>query len=108
MVFRARGTSGPHHRQKQKAILHASTDTGEPRLGNATAREVLLLTIYRDTSGSVRSSNEQELPGEVIWIDLLNPTDDEKAFVEARAHVRIPSMEALSEIESSSRLIVEG
>ena len=67
-----------------------------------------MLTIYRDTRGSVRSTTEQELSNEVIWIDLLNPTDDEKAFVEARAHVRIPSMEALSEIELSSRLIVEG
>jgi magnesium transporter len=48
-----------------------------------------------------------ELPDEVIWLDLLNPTDDEKAFAESRASVRIPSIEALSEIESSSRLIVE-
>src|SRR5262249_40201943 len=42
-----------------------------------------------------------------IWIDLLNPTDDEKAFVEARTGIRVPSVEALSEIESSSRLIAE-
>jgi magnesium transporter len=65
------------------------------------------LTIYRDSSSSLRSSNLQKLPSEVIWIDLLNQTDDEKAFVESRADVHIPSIEALSEIESSSRLIVE-
>jgi magnesium transporter len=65
-----------------------------------------LLTIYRDTSDSLRSRTLQELPSEVIWIDLLNPTHDEKTFVESRAGVRIPSIEALSEIESSSRLIV--
>jgi magnesium transporter len=66
-----------------------------------------VLTIYRDTSGSVRNSKSPALPGEVIWLDLLNPTDDEKAFAETRAGVRIPAKEALSEIESSSRLIVE-
>ncbi len=66
-----------------------------------------MLTIYRDSSGSLRKSQGRTLPKEVIWIDLLNPTDDEKAFVEARAAVRVPSIEALSEIESSSRLIAE-
>jgi Mg2+ and Co2+ transporter CorA len=39
-------------------------------------------------------------------MDLLNPTDDEKQFVQSRAGVHIPSIEALSEIESSSRLVV--
>jgi magnesium transporter len=67
-----------------------------------------LLTIYRDASGSLRNTPLQKLPEEVIWIDLLNPTDDEKAFVESRAGIRIPSIEALSEIESSSRLIADG
>jgi magnesium transporter len=66
--------------------------------------EVILLTIYRDTSGSLRNS-KGKLPGEVIWIDLLDPNDDEKAFVESRTGLRVPSMEALSEIESTSRLI---
>jgi magnesium transporter len=66
-----------------------------------------VLTIYRDASGSVRTSNVRELPSEVIWIDLLNPTDDEKSYVESRTRMRVPSIEALSEIESSSRLIVE-
>ena len=67
-----------------------------------------MLKIYRDSSGSLQSSHLGKLPDEVIWLDLLNPTDDEKAFAESRAGVRIPSIEALSEIESSSRLIVEG
>jgi magnesium transporter len=67
-----------------------------------------LLTIYRDASGSLRNAPSQKLPEEVIWIDLLNPTDNEKAFVESRAGIRIPSIEALSEIESSSRLIADG
>jgi magnesium transporter len=66
-----------------------------------------LLTIYRDTGGSARGSTAGKLPDEVIWIDLLNPTDEEKEFVENRAGLRVPSFEALSEIESSSRLILD-
>jgi magnesium transporter len=65
-----------------------------------------LLTIFRDSTASLQSRS-QELPAEAIWIDLLNPTDEEKAFVEGRAGVRIPSIDALSEIESSSRLAVD-
>src|SRR3974377_1195855 len=53
-------------------------------------------------------SHRRHAPPDVIWIDLLNPTDEEKAFVESRANVRIPSIESLSEIEASSRLSVDG
>ena len=66
-----------------------------------------MLTIYRDPTGSVRSDSSRKLPSEVIWIDLLSPTDEEKEFVERRTGINVPSIEALSEIESSSRLIVE-
>jgi magnesium transporter len=70
-----------------------------------------LLTIYRDVVGGFPQSRlakeEGDLPQEIIWIDLLNPTDDEKAFVEVHTRIRVPSVEALSEIESSSRLIDE-
>ena len=65
------------------------------------------MTIYRDEGGTVRTSNDPGLPGAVIWIDLLDPTQDERSFVESRASIRVPSKEALSEIEASSRLIVE-
>jgi magnesium transporter len=68
---------------------------------------LVLLAIYRDSNGSLQKSKSKTLPKEVIWIDLLNPTDDEKEFVEARTGVRVPSMDALSEIESSSRLITD-
>jgi magnesium transporter len=66
-----------------------------------------MLHVYRDT-GSYLTSPSTDLPGEIIWMDLVNPTEEEKGFVEARARVRIPSREALSEIESSSRLMVHG
>ena len=65
-----------------------------------------MLQVYRDT-GTFLTSTSTELPGAIIWIDLFNPTEHEKDFVQSRTGVRIPSVEALSEIESSSRLIVE-
>jgi magnesium transporter len=65
-----------------------------------------MLTVYRDQNDSFRNLSER-LPGQIIWIDLLNPTDSEKQLVAERADVRVPSTEALSEIESSSRLVVD-
>jgi magnesium transporter len=65
-----------------------------------------MLTIYRDEAGSVRESASLELPSEVIWIDLLDPADEKKGFVESRTHIHVPTVEALSEIEASSRLYV--
>jgi magnesium transporter len=67
-----------------------------------------MLRVFRDKSGSFSIGKAQALPGEIIWIDLLNPTDAEKQFVADRAGVHVPSTEALSEIEASSRLAVEG
>jgi magnesium transporter len=66
-----------------------------------------LLTAYRDADGSFESRKSLELPKQVVWIDLLNPTDEETALVEKRTGLRVPSMAALSEIESTSRLIVD-
>jgi magnesium transporter len=66
-----------------------------------------MLRVYRDKTGSFNTSEAQGLPGEIIWIDLFDPTDAEKSFVANRAGIRVPSNEALSEIEASSRLFVE-
>ena len=66
-----------------------------------------MLQILRASTGFVRPSALAELPTDAVWIDLLNPTPEESAFVEAQKKVRIPSIEALGEIESSSRLAVD-
>jgi magnesium transporter len=65
-----------------------------------------MLTICRDEAGAIRESAALELPSEVIWIDLLDPADEKKGFVESRTHIHVPTMQALSEIEASSRLQV--
>jgi magnesium transporter len=70
-------------------------------------RNILVLLILRESIGFVRPGASEELPSDAIWIDLLNPTAEESAFVESQKKVRIPSIEALREIESSSRLAVD-
>jgi magnesium transporter len=41
------------------------------------------------------------------WIDLLDPTDAERSAFETAFGLRVPSNEALREIEATSRLRVE-
>lgn len=38
------------------------------------------------------------------WIDLVDPTDEEKAFVEQTTGLKVPTLPQLSEVEISSRL----
>jgi magnesium transporter len=42
------------------------------------------------------------------WVDLFDPTDAERAAFEQAFHLHVPSKEALAEIESTSRLQLEG
>lgn len=66
-----------------------------------------MLRVYRDSTRQFYNQDLKRLPDEIIWIDLLNPTPEEKGLVEKRALVLIPTIDALSEIESSSRLAVD-
>src|SRR5215471_11136531 len=66
-----------------------------------------MLTLYH----SCRAPGERpadlgktNLAANVAWIDLLKPEPDEVAFVKRTTGLEVPSIEALSEIESSSRL----
>jgi len=70
-------------------------------------KEPAVLTIYRDEGRSIRGSASSKLPPHVFWIDLIEPTNEEKTFVESRTDTKIPSIEMLSEIETSSRLSVD-
>ena len=44
---------------------------------------------------------------EALWIDLLNPTDEERGLVEKALDLGLPSKEEMLEIEESSRLFEE-
>ena len=66
-----------------------------------------MLTLYHSRAGSAERLTdlaEASLPANVAWIDLLRPDPDEVAFVERTTGLNVPSIEDLSEIESSSRL----
>ncbi len=45
---------------------------------------------------------------DAIWIDLLNPTEDECAAAARATGLRVPVRDDIAEIESSSRLSIEG
>jgi magnesium transporter len=49
----------------------------------------------------------QTLPPDVIWVDLLQPTEGETALIERVTGVGVPTIAEISEIESSSRLRAE-
>jgi len=65
-----------------------------------------LLTTYREAEDDWRAK-DADLPDHIIWLDLLDPSESERLLVERHAKIRVPSKEALSEIESSSRLIID-
>jgi len=45
---------------------------------------------------------------DAVWVDLLDPTDAERAAAERLTGLRVPSREDVAEIESSSRIYTEG
>ena len=72
-----------------------------------------MLNIYPSSNrgGSHTEASDAALPASsegVAWIDLMEPTEAEVAFVESSTGLRVPTREALREIESSSRNYMEG
>lgn len=47
-------------------------------------------------------------PQRTVWIDLLDPTEEERTAASAHCGIEVPSRNALEEIEASSRLRVKG
>jgi magnesium transporter len=58
--------------------------------------------------GLLKAGTAQGLPKAPVWIDLLNPTPEERARVEKALKIEIPAREEMQEIEISSRLYSEG
>src|SRR5271168_3870478 len=55
-----------------------------------------------------KSGNAGSQSAKPFWVDLYNPTSGEIARVAAESGIRVPSRESLQEIETSSRLRVDG
>jgi magnesium transporter len=51
---------------------------------------------------------ERKLKSGGVWVDLLDPSDEERAQVEKAHGVRVPARSEIEEIESSSRLSRDG
>ncbi|WP_457106697.1 CorA family divalent cation transporter [Methylobacterium sp. P5_C11] len=54
--------------------------------------------------GSLAPDLGGAIPADAVWLDLKDPSSEEAAAVEAATGLRIPSREALAEVETSSRL----
>lgn len=66
---------------------------------------MLMFSNSRGVRGKLNADTERErLPSDVVWIDLLQPEPGEISFVERTTGLAVPSLDELSEIESSSRL----
>ncbi len=66
-----------------------------------------MLTLYRSRAGGGEQPSDLargSLPPEAVWIDMLRPEPEEIAYVKRTTGLDVPSIEELSEIESSSRL----
>jgi len=66
-----------------------------------------MLTLYHSCAAPGEQPadiGKADLAANVAWIDLLKPEPEEVAFVERTTGLGVPSIEDLSEIESSSRL----
>ena len=66
-----------------------------------------MLNIYdAQGQGLVRRESADSCAA-AVWVDMLNPTKDEEAFVERTLGIDIPTREEMREIEVSSRLYQE-
>ena len=70
-----------------------------------------MITVY-DSRCSMKvvpgDTTAGAVPADVVWIDLENETDEDLAFVEHVTGLQLPNSQRRAEVETSSRLSVEG
>ena len=54
--------------------------------------------------GRTTPGSPPKIPEEAIWLDLLEPTQDEEKLVERELGIEVPTREEMKEIETSNRL----
>ncbi len=68
-----------------------------------------MLTFYGSgTKGPIPKDRGTTLPDNVTWIDARDPSADDMAFLSAVTRVGVPTRKDLEEIETSSRLSIDG
>ena len=70
----------------------------------------MLVAYYRDRPPArlAEGSAAHAAAAAAIWLDLLDATEGERAVAERAFEMRVPALDELTEIESSSRLRSEG
>jgi magnesium transporter len=68
-----------------------------------------MLTTYDTTLGTTLSKREGQIPvgDTTVWLDLLNPTPEEDAYVEKCLGISVPTRAEMRGIEASNRLYTE-
>ncbi|WP_205880492.1 magnesium transporter CorA family protein [Lichenicoccus roseus] len=66
-----------------------------------------MLYIHDGTSPPQLLSAGHHVASDAVWIDLVNPSDEERAAAERITGMRVPSLEEITEVESSSRVFSE-
>lgn len=70
-----------------------------------------MITVYIRTPEEVVEQPlrpDETLPEGAVWIDLLRPTEEERAFVATATGTDLPTREEMREIEASSQTYQEG
>jgi magnesium transporter len=86
----------PRHRSEVMSIANRMLNLSAKR------RKSKMLTAYPAFARA-----EAHAARKVSWLDLLDPTQDERSIVESDYGLQLPSREELSEVESSSRIAEE-
>lgn len=63
-----------------------------------------MITVYTLANGRLERGDASALSDAALWIDLLEPTEDEEQAVERLLGIDLPTREEMQEIEASSRL----
>src|ERR1700741_2521116 len=69
-----------------------------------------MLKAYRQQTGGLKSvaiGDADPIPADALWIDMLNPTLDERRKVDSALGIEMPTRAATEEIEIASRLYQE-
>lgn len=69
-----------------------------------------MITAYAKNAGAVTTAQlavGDTIPAGTVWVDLMNPTEEERLFVLSSLAIDLPDAAEMEEIEASSRLYVE-
>jgi magnesium transporter len=67
-----------------------------------------MITVYDVNDGRLLVRSEEGLIGDgTVWIDLLNPTEEEDKLIEQALAVDVPTRSEMREIEASNRFYTE-